>query len=187
MHYREIIVDADLCNKLGASTKYPYLQILFPLLADSVVIHRVVYDEIMQSQSAKDQIHRLIAEGLMSIVDETGLSETECLLYESTWQLLARRMMNPKQPRKNRGEVCSLAFAKTKAIPIFATDEMNLQPIIDGVLNAGMDNISCLRIIHIVEQIKAGEFPLLGRKEAKQIWVIAGKQKSIFDAEIWPV
>lgn len=187
MHYREIIVDADLCNKLGASTKYPYLRILFPLLADSIVIHRVVYDEIMQSQSTKEQINGLIDEGLMSIVDKNVLSDVERQLYDSTWQLLASRMMNPKEPRKNKGEVSSLAFAKTRSIPIFATDEMDLQPIIDKVLNAGMDKISCLRVIHIVEQIKAGDFPSLGRREAKQIWIIAGKQKTVFDTDIWPI
>jgi hypothetical protein len=50
-----------------------------------------------------------------------------------------------------------------------------------------MDKISCLRVIHIVEQIKAGDFPSLGRKDAKNIWILAGKPKIVFDTDIWPI
>ena len=81
MHYGEIIVDADLCNKLGDSAKYPYLRIVFPLLADMVYIHRIVYDEIMMSAQVKEQIHSLISEGLMRIVDESDLDTTESMVY----------------------------------------------------------------------------------------------------------
>jgi len=125
VHYGEIIVDADLCNKLGDSAKYPYLRIVFPLLADMVYIHRIVYDEIMMSAQVKEQIHSLISEGLMRIVDESDLDTAESMVYTSTWELLAKRMMNPDKPRKNRGEVASLSFAKTRSIPIFATTDRN--------------------------------------------------------------
>lgn len=187
MHYGEIIVDADLCNKLGDSAKYPYLRIVFPLLADMVYIHRIVYDEIMMSAQVKEQIHSLISEGLMRIVDKSDLDTAESMVYTSTWELLAKRMMNPDKPRKNRGEVASLSFAKTRSIPIFATDEMDLQPIIDAVLNTGIHDITCVRIIDLVKQIKAGDFPSLGRKDAKLIWLIAGKKKEHFDQDVWPL
>jgi len=187
VQYGKIIVDADLCNKLGDSAKYPYLRILLPLLADMVYIHRIVYDEIMMSAQVKAQIHDLISEGFMKIVDESDLDAAEAIVYKSTWTLLARRMMNPNNPRKNKGEVASLSFAKTRSIPIFATDEMNLQPIIDAVLNTGMNDIKCLRIIDLVKKIKAGEFPSLARKDAKVIWRMAEKKKEHFDQDVWPL
>lgn len=160
---------------------------LFPLLAEKIYIHQIVYDEIMMSQNVKNQINLLISEQKMFIVKETCLNKTEQQVYNQTWNLLAQRMMNPKQPRKNRGEVASLSFAKTKSIPIFATDEMDLQPIIDAILNTGIDDIKCLRIIDIIKQIKNNEFPTLKRKDARLIWLIARKKKEIFDNEIWPL
>ncbi|TAH48876.1 MAG: hypothetical protein EWM51_10640 [Treponema sp.] len=123
----------------------------------------------------------------MQIVDKSDLDVAESIVYKATWTLLANRMMNPDKPGKNRGEVASLSFAKTRFIPIFATDEMDLQPIIDSVLNTGVDDITCLRIIDLVKQIKAGDFPSLGRSDAKLIWMIAGKKKEYFDKDVWPL
>ncbi|MDD3904417.1 MAG: hypothetical protein WC136_07195, partial [Sphaerochaeta sp.] len=70
---------------------------------------------------------------------------------------------------------------------IFATDEKNLQTIIDSVLNAGMQKITCLRIEDIVKQIKEGQFCTLGRKDAKLIWAISGKKTEVFNSVIWPL
>jgi hypothetical protein len=146
-----------------------------------------VYDEIMMSKIVKDQINDLIAEKKMMIVEDSSLDATERKLFSSTWSLLAQRMMNPQEPRKNRGEVASLSFAKARSIPIFATDEMNLQPIIDSALNTGICDITCLRIVDIVKLIKQGGYPSLTRKDAKLIWLIAGKKKEVFDTDVWPV
>ena len=76
-------------------------------------------------------------------------------------------------------------MAKIMHIPYFATDERNLQPIIDQILNTGMDNIQCIRIIDIVEMIKRGELPLFNRKDARRIWIISQKDKKDFD-NFWP-
>jgi hypothetical protein len=67
---------------------------------------------------------------------------------------LASVMVDPRKPNKNKGEICSLAYAKVKDIPIFATDECDLQPIIDSQLNTGMNDIYCLRIIDIINMAK---------------------------------
>ena len=96
-------------------------------------------------------------------------------------------MMNPNRPRKNQGEICSLAIAKTKSIPYFATDEKKLQPIIDKALNTGMNDIICVRIEDVVQKIKSGELSAFKRKEAKVLWRLAGKRTDIFDRNIWPV
>ena len=89
-------------------------------------------------------------------------------------------MKDPTRAKKNVGEVCALAYAKTKSIPLFATDERDLQPIIDKQLNTGVDDIHCLRIQDIVELSKAGVLSM-SRKQAKLIWVISGKDKKTFD------
>ena len=94
-------------------------------------------------------------------------------------------MINPKRERKNRGEVSSLAMAKTKSITYFGTDEKDLQLIIDEKLNNGMDDIYCIRIIDIIYMIKNGELEGLKRKDAKMLWRLSGKSVERFDREIW--
>lgn len=62
-----------------------------------------------------------------------------------------------------------------------------MQPIIDFNLNTGMDDITCLRIVDIINQIKDGKISGLNRKQAKILWVVSGKRKELFDTEIWPI
>ena len=70
------------------------------------------------------------------------------MIVDAAFKNLAMVMIDPRRPNKNRGEACSLAYAKAKGIPVFATDEANLQPIIDSQLNTGIDDITCIRIHH---------------------------------------
>ncbi len=98
---------------------------------------------------------------------------------------LEQVMINPLYRNKNRGEVCSLAYAKAKGIPVFATDEMDLQTIVDVQLNNGIDDIRCLRIVDIIHMGHDGIISLK-RSEAKALWVISGKEKVLFDKAIWP-
>ncbi len=86
---------------------------------------------------------------------------------------------------KNKGEACSLAYAKATGIPYFATDEKDLQPIIDKRLNTGTDDITCLRIIDIIQMARKGEIDIK-RKICKVLWVIAGKDKDLFNKKAWP-
>ena len=187
MKLKGIIVDADFCIKVGASPKYRYLERVLTELADKVYIHKIVYDEIMFPACAKEQIDSLRKQGIIEILDENSLNPIENLVYKGVYQSLEKVMINPKRPRKNQGETCSLAMAKTKSIPYFATDEMDLQPIIDCILNTGMDNIYCIRIEDIIRKIKSGELEGFKRKEAKVLWRLAGKSTDSFDDRIWPV
>ena len=141
MVYKEIIIDADLCLKLGCSEKYPYLELLLPLLADTIYIHEVVNSEIKTNRA---QIDSLINTGKAKILSEKTLSPHELILYKATYAKLGQVMLNKNTPNKNRGEVSTLAMAKTKGIYYFATDEMDLQEIIDRLLNTGIDDISCI-------------------------------------------
>lgn len=187
MHYNQILVDADFCIKLGCSDSYPYLTKMLQLLADVALIHETVYNEIRQSTSAKRQIKSLLDSGTLKIVSEAVLPVQEQLLYHATFKLLSKRMIDPRYPRKNLGEVSSLAYAKTMDIAIFATDEMHLQTIVDELLNTELHKITCLRIIDIIQAIKARKIQLLQRKDAKLLWIISAKIKEAFDPKIWPL
>ncbi len=182
----KVILDADICVKLGGSGKYRMLYELVPLLAKNAYIHKTTYDEIMYPPEAKAQIAQLVAENKVTVVSEDELDKNDRKVYDMTYNKLYSVMKDPTRPKKNVGEVCALAFAKTKSIPLFATDERYLQPIIDKQLNTDIDgvHIHCLRIQDIIEQAKEGIIAI-SRKQAKLIWAISKKDKDHFEI-LWP-
>ena len=184
--YEKIIVDADLCLKLGNSEKYEFLYELLPIISKNIYIHTHVYGEVRFPKSAKDQLDKLINEGKAKMVNENELSTIERVVYDNTYNNLARVMLNPNNPNKNKGETCSLAYAKAKSIPIFATDEKELQGIIDSQLNTGIDDITCVRLIDIIKMAKGGSIDI-PRKKCKAIWRIAGNTNDYFDVILWPI
>ncbi len=187
MKLKHMIVDADICIKIGGNQKYRFLEKLFPIIAEKIYMHKVVYDEIMIPACAKEQVDVLIKIGSLEVVSDDDLDTVEKYIYDGVFESLASVMINPKQPNKNRGEVASIAMAKTKSIAYFATDEKDLQTIIDQRINTGMNDLKCIRIIDIIELIRDGEIQGLKRKEAKALWRLAGKSKDLFDNVIWPV
>ena len=187
MKLNQMIIDADICIKIGGSPKCRYVEILFPAIAEKIYMHKVVYAEIMIPACAKEQIDTLIQKGTLELIDEEQLSGIERSIYDATYASLASVMINPNKPKKNAGEVASLAMAKTKSITYFGTDEKDLQPIINEKLNNGIDNISCIRIIDIIEMIRDGKLEGLKRKEVKALWRLAGKPTERFDKDIWPI
>jgi hypothetical protein len=182
----QIIIDADLCIKLGGSSKYKYLYDVLPLIANEIYMHTHAYGEVRMPSSAVSQLKDLVSEGKVVLVNESGLNHQVRAIYDASYNSLAKVMLDPARPNKNKGEMCSLAYAKATGIPVFATDEKDLQPIIDKQLNTGIDDITCIRIVDIVTKAKKGEIAI-PRKVAKALWIVAGKKKEIFDHEIWPV
>lgn len=138
------------------------------------------------SASAVNQLKDLISEGKVILVNESGLDSKVRATYDAAYNNLAKVMVDPTRPNKNKGEMSSLAYAKATGIPVFATDEKDLRPIIDKQLNTGMDDITCIRIVDIISKANTGEI-VLPRKIAKALWLVAGKKKEIFDNEIWSV
>lgn len=188
MKLKGIIVDADFCIKVGASSKYRYLERVLTELAENIYMHKIVYDEIMVPVCAKDQVDALIGQGILQIIDEDHLDPLEKIVYRGAYQALESVMIDSRRSKKNQGETCSLAMAKTKSIPYFVTDERDLQPIIDRVLNTGMaHDITCVRIKDVILKIKSGELKGFKRKEAKVLWRLAGKRTDIFDRDIWAI
>lgn len=188
----KIIVDADFCVKLGGSEKYRFLLEVLPLVANKIYMHTHAYGEVLYPASAKQQLDDLIKAGKVILVDQSMLSPADRAVYDMSYTVLERVMINPHRPNKNKGETCALAYAKATGIPVFATDESKLQPIIDAQLNSGIDDITCLRIRDVVEMIRSGEIAL-PRKYAKALWRISYNNEDvknaneIFDKEIWPI
>lgn len=182
----KMIIDADLCIKLGGSEKHRFLYDVLPLISNQIYIHTHAYGEVMMPSSAVRQLKDLISESKVALVNESNLSSADRAIYDASYKNLEKVMINPKRPNKNKGEACSLAYAKATGIPVFATDEMDLQPIIDKQLNTGIDDITCLRIVDIIKKARSGEIDV-ARKVCKALWVISGKSKDIFDNELWPV
>lgn len=182
----KMIIDADLCIKLGGSSKHLFLYDVLPLISNQIYMHIQAYGEVMMPSSAVSQLKSLINEGKIVLVNESNLNVEDRAVYDASYNNLKKVMINPKCPNKNKGETCSLAYAKATGIPVFATDEMDLQPIIDKQLNTGIDDITCLRIVDIIKKAIDGEINV-SRKICKALWVISGKSKEIFDNELWPV
>lgn len=182
----KMIIDADLCIKLGGSQKHQFLYAVLPLVSNQIYMHTHAYSEVMLPPSAVKQLKALVDEGTVVLVNENNLDKVDRVIYDAAYKNLEKIMINPKHPNKNKGETCSLAYAKATGIPIFATDEMNLQPIIDSQLNTGINDITCLRIVDIVKKAKKGEVDV-PRKVCKALWIIAGKSKETFDDKVWPV
>lgn len=182
----KMIIDADLCIKLGGSNKYRYLYDILPMIAKRIYIHTYAHGEVMAPSSAVNQPQNLIWEGKVELVNENTLDSKDRAIFTLAYRNLERVMIDPHRPNKNKGEVCSLAYAKAKSIPVFATDEMKLQPIIDSQLNTGMNDITCIRIIDIIEKAHSGEIAI-PRKICKALWLVSGKKKETFDKDVWPI
>ncbi|MBQ6899537.1 MAG: hypothetical protein IJN72_01730 [Firmicutes bacterium] len=182
----KMIVDADLCIKLGSHAKYSFLYDVLPKVAHKIYIHAYARNEVLMPFCAVKQLEKLITEDKIELVSEDSMNMYDRAVYKAAYEKLATVMIDPYRPNKNKGEVCSLAYAKATGIPVFATDEAYLQPIIDSQLNTGIDDIICLRIIDIVHMAREGDLDI-SRKVAKALWAIAGKKKEIFDEKIWPL
>lgn len=184
------MVDADFCIKLGGSEKYRFLSEVLPLLSNEVYMHQHAYGEVMYPISAKRQLDDLINNGVVRIVHQNMLSPSDRAVYDSSYKVLERVMINPTRPNKNKGEVCSLSYAKSMGISYFVSDESLLQPLVDKHLNTGIGkDIKCIRIRDVIEMIRTGEI-CLSRKHAKAIWRISFGSvtaNAIFDREIWPL
>ena len=69
----KIIIDADLCIKLGGSNKYKYLYDILPLIAEKIYMHTHAFGEVMMPSSAVSQLKDLISEGKVELVNESSL------------------------------------------------------------------------------------------------------------------
>ena len=182
----QMIIDADICIKLGASEKYRYLETTLPLLAKKIYMHSHAISEV-KIGSPKKQLDTLLSNGVITEINETTLSPQDRNIFDMVHRKLANVMIDPQRPKKNLGEVCSLSIAKVMGIPYFLTEESSLQSIVDSQLNTGMNDIKCLRVSDIIGLIRQGQVAGMGRKDAKLIWALAGLAAEYFNTRIWPL
>lgn len=80
----KIIIDADLCIKLGGSDKHRFLYDILPLVAKEIYMHTHAHSEVMMPPSAVRQLKDLIAEGKIVLVNESGLDSQNRAVYDAT-------------------------------------------------------------------------------------------------------
>lgn len=187
MKYSRVILDADICIKIGTYEKHKFLEILLPNIAEVVYIHKYVYEnEVLTPRNAKEQIDNLINLGIIEIVDEDSLDFINKRIYQGNIEILKRAMIGTKEEGKNWGEVLSISMAHVMGIPYFMSDEGGLQEIIDYNINKGMENdIRVVRIRDIIKLIKENPDSNITRKTAKAIWRSTGNSNEYFDTNIW--
>ena len=100
---KEMIVDADLCIKLGSSEKYRFLYDVLPLVAEKIYMHTHAHGEVMMPSSAVRQLGELVSEGKVELVNESGLGKQDRAIYDAAFKNLAMVMIDPRRPSKNRG------------------------------------------------------------------------------------
>lgn len=66
--YEKIIIDADLCIKLGGSEKYRFLVEVLPWVSEKIYMHKHAFGEVLVPQSAKNQLEELVKNGTVEIV-----------------------------------------------------------------------------------------------------------------------
>lgn len=166
MKYEKIILDTDICIKIGNYEKVKFLEMLIPKIADKAYMNRYVYEnELLTPKNAKVQIDNLITKNIIEILDEKIFDILDKKIYENTKRKLKKYMIGTKEEGKNWGEVLSLSIAKTLNIPYFVSDERNIQPIIDKHLNVGTEyDIQVIRVKHIVKWIKENKECDISRK-----------------------
>lgn len=72
MKFEEVIIDADICIKLGRIEKIPILKNIVMNLAQKAYIHKYVYeDEVLTPETAKVQLNELINIGKLQVVDDS--------------------------------------------------------------------------------------------------------------------
>lgn len=187
MKVAKIIIDADICIKIGWIKNIPLIEMLIPAIAEKAYIHRYVYEnEILIPKNAKTQIDNLVNLGFVEILDEESLEVLDRKIYEDTKNILKWAMIGTKEKKKNWGEVLSLSMAKVLSIPYFMSDERELQGIIDRYLSTGSnDDIKVMRVKDLIVWIKDNPKCGINRKIAKVLWVGVGKNKKEFDDFIW--
>lgn len=192
------MLDTDFAIKVGRIDTKKIIEEIIPQFVGMLYIHKYIYDnEILTPPSVKQQLDSLIAQKRALVVDQEHVAVKgfdKELIYQQTRDLLKTNHGDEEKPRRNWGEIVSLAFAKTERITVFLSDEAGLQTVVDDYLNIG-DPQADIRIVRVKDFIiwmkDSGHF---GRKLCRMIWLISKEpeetlqhRKEVFDNEIWPL
>jgi len=161
-----------MCFKLGRYQRENILGLILPSMTEKAFIHKYVWEhEILQPAIIRERLQELMDLKVVLILNESDLTGIDRFVYEETVRLLSEVMIGHSNPRKNLGEVLTLAMAYTKGIPILLSDERKLQVIVDAKLNKGSDSdIRIIRLQQVVQWVKDHPECGVDRKTAKKIW-----------------
>lgn len=190
-----VIIDADVCINLSRYKKVNALDCVLENIAQDVFIHEYVLQEELLSSVCCSEIRGLIERGrIKSLSPDQDLSAAQKVNYDAICDLFADAMGCALSDGrcKHKGEVLSVAMAKTLGIHIFLSNERTLQKEIDDCLNTGLDDIRVFRMCDIILWIKENPECGLSRKDAKYIWLLSFDKskldhyKAEFD-KLWPL
>lgn len=183
-----IILDADVCIKLGKITSGRFIELVIPLISDTIFIHPSVKDEVKWPEHAISQIDTMLRDGKIELLDDKLWNPFDSMVYSQTVEILKRTMVDPRKTDHHMGEVYSLAAAKTKGIDYLLSDEKKLQRKVDALLNTGIDkgNIRCITLVDVLNMFADGTLSGIDRETAKTIWLGCLEDTLEFDRIIWP-
>lgn len=81
--FDKMIIDADLCIKLGRNDKYRYLYDVLPLVSKTIYMHTHAYSEVMAPFSAVGRLRDFISDGKVELVNETTLNSLERAVFDA--------------------------------------------------------------------------------------------------------
>ncbi len=114
------VLDADFAIKVGRMESKKIIEEVIPVFIEALYIHKYVYDnEILTPPNVKLQLENLISQRKAFIVDQEFLAakgHNKELIYQQTRDFLKANHGDSTSPRKNWGEIVSLAFAKAEGI-----------------------------------------------------------------------
>jgi hypothetical protein len=191
----KVIIDADVCIHLARYGKVNALRCVLENIASHVFVHEYVLREELLSSSCSLEISRMVEENTVTLLSpDTDLPPLQKTNYDATCALLANALgcVLSEGHSRHKGEVLSIAIAKTLGIHIFISNERALQIEIDDCINTGMDDIRVFRMKDIILWIRANPEYGLSRKDARYIWLLSFDKSRIdyykteFD-QLWPV
>lgn len=191
----KVIIDADVCIHLARYGKVNALRCVLENIASHVFVHEYVLREELLSSSCSLEISRMVEENTITLLSpDTDLTPFQKTNYDATCALLANALgcVLSEGHSRHKGEVLSIAIAKTLGIHIFVSNERALQREIDDCISTGMDDIRVFRMKDIILWIRANPECGLSRKDARYIWLLSFDKSRIdyykteFD-QLWPV
>ena len=85
MKYDKIILDTDICIKIGGYVKVKFLEIIIPNICNKAYIHEYVYkDELLTPKNARNQIDNLVKDKIIEILREDDLEKLDKSIYDAT-------------------------------------------------------------------------------------------------------
>lgn len=192
----KVMIDADVCFNLARYQKINALRLVLGNIAQEVYVHEYVFRTELLSSACASEIRRMVEEGMITTLSpDVDLSAVDLQNYQATCALLADAMgvILSEERCKHKGEVVSIAMAKTLGIQIFLSNERALQREVDECINTGIDDIRVFRMCDMILWIKENPECGLSRKDAKVIWIGSfdkckmDRYKNEFDHTLWPM